>query len=308
MLLDVVNLVSNWFAAQVLKIFNLALIVVLAVIAYQLLTRLLQRRILKALIRSKDGRPARLEYKARTAVHIGRDIVKYTILVIAGYMVLREFGLDLTPVLATISIVGIAVSFGAQSVVRDVLTGLSLFVEDQLNIGDFVEIVGVAGAVGVVEEFGLRATRLRDIHGDVHFIPNGQIGAINHYHRGFVTYHVDVTLPPPTLAEDSAVVRRELHQLAVQLGEQVPLIVGRPWIADLDSFDTLVRLVVQTVPTAGWVVEKELAARVKALLGRRFPESAVGEPVVYRVSPELLAYRQRITHETAVEVAARSDR
>ncbi|MBI2939319.1 MAG: mechanosensitive ion channel [Chloroflexi bacterium] len=289
----------GWLVAgavkQVQVVIRIAVIVALAGGSYQLLSHLVEQRIAAYRPRGRTVKQARLENKAATTARIARDTIKYVILAFALYLILREFSLDLTPVLASIGIVGIALSFGAQSMVRDIITGLNLFIEDQINVGDFVEIVGVAGAAGVVEDFGLRATRIRDIHGDLHYVPNGQIGAINRYPRGFVVYHVDVAVPA---ASDRSALARALLDAAEQLAAQVPLTVGPPRLVEAALDTPYVRLEVRVLPLASWLVERELVARLKATGGSLLPGLALADPVVYRVSPELLLYRQRVVDST----------
>lgn len=111
-----------------------------------------------------------------------RYVATVIIVLITGMLVLSELGISIAPILASAGIVGIAVGFGAQSLIKDYFTGLFLLVENQLRVGDLVE---VAGKAGVVEELTLRYIRLRDYEGSVHFIPSGAVVTVTTRSRNF---------------------------------------------------------------------------------------------------------------------------
>ena len=107
-----------------------------------------------------------------TLDQLGSNVIRFFVVVIAGLMILRSFGLDIGPAVAGLGVVGVAVGFGAQSLVRDYLNGALILVENQFSKGD---VVSVAGVTGTVEDFSLRRTTLRDLDGIVHTVPNGEI-------------------------------------------------------------------------------------------------------------------------------------
>jgi small conductance mechanosensitive channel len=121
---------------------------------------------------------------------LGR-VLEFFIVVIAGLMVLRSFGFDIGPAIAGLGIVGIAVGFGAQHLVRDYLNGALILIENQFSKGDVVRVAGVAGAV---EDFSLRRTTLRDLDGNVHSIPNGDISVATNMTRVWGRVNEDVTV------------------------------------------------------------------------------------------------------------------
>ncbi len=131
------------------------------------------------------GQLRRLETLGRVLRYVATVIVT----LVTGMLVLSELGISIAPILASAGIVGIAVGFGAQSLVRDYFTGLFLLVEDQLHLGDLVE---VAGKSGVVEELTLRYLRLRDYEGHVHFIPNSAISTVTNRGRDYAYAVMDV--------------------------------------------------------------------------------------------------------------------
>jgi small conductance mechanosensitive channel len=110
--------------------------------------------------------------RIETLDHLGGNVLRFFVVIIAGIMVLGRLGLDIGPAIAGLGVVGIAVGFGAQSLVRDYLNGALILVENQFSKGD---VVTVAGVTGTVEDFSLRRTTLRDLDGIVHTVPNGEI-------------------------------------------------------------------------------------------------------------------------------------
>jgi small conductance mechanosensitive channel len=173
---------EGWWAGTL----RVALILVLA----WLLIGLLQRTIRKA----RERIAARLEdresvKRAETVGRVLRYVVAVVVSLVAGMLVLAELGVSVAPILGAAGVVGIAIGFGAQSLVKDYFNGLFLLLEDQIHQGDVVKL-GDHG--GLVEEMTLRYVRLRDYDGNVHFVPNGQIAAVVNMSRGHAQAVVDV--------------------------------------------------------------------------------------------------------------------
>jgi small-conductance mechanosensitive channel len=158
--------------------FHIILVLVVALLA-QRLARLAIHGIIKALLdrEATEGTAQELsaiEVRKRmdTLDQLGSNVIRFLVFVIAALMILREFGLDIGPAIAGLGVVGIAVGFGAQSLVKDYLNGALILVENQFSKGD---VVSVAGVTGTVEDFSMRRTTLRDLDGIVHTVPNGEI-------------------------------------------------------------------------------------------------------------------------------------
>lgn len=157
---------------------HIGLVVVVAVVALRL-ARLAVQGVIKALLdrEATEGTAQELsaiEVRKRmdTLDQLGSNVIRFFVVVVAGLMILREFGLDIGPAVAGLGVVGIAVGFGAQSLVKDYLNGALILVENQYSKGD---VVAIAGVTGQVEDFSLRRTTLRDLDGVVHTVPNGEI-------------------------------------------------------------------------------------------------------------------------------------
>jgi small conductance mechanosensitive channel len=158
--------------------FHILLVLIVAFVA-QRLARVAFHGIIKALLdrEATEGTAQELsaiEVRKRidTLDQLGSNVIRFLVFVIAALMILREFGLDIGPAVAGLGVVGIAVGFGAQSLVRDYLNGALILVENQYSKGD---VVSIAGVTGTVEDFSLRRTTLRDLDGIVHTVPNGEI-------------------------------------------------------------------------------------------------------------------------------------
>ncbi len=200
--------------------------------------------------------------RIRTLGNLIRSIVEYTVLIIAILMALRAVGIDITPLLATAGVAGLAVGFGAQRLVRDVISGFFLLAENQFAVG---EVVTIGAITGVVEEVGMRTTHLRDEQGRMVIIANGDVSlVINHSRIGGVKISVDVRVAP---SADLSALRDVLEKTAVEAGLETPL-VG---VAAFDANAVTLRL-------TGIVPPHEREARefhLKGLLHQRLREMEV---------------------------------
>jgi small conductance mechanosensitive channel len=132
-----------------------------------------------------------LKKRMDTIDNLGGNVLRFFVIVIAGLMILRTFGLDIGPAIAGLGIVGIAVGFGAQSLVKDYLNGSLILIENQFSKGDVVRVADVSGTV---EDFSLRRTTVRDLDGVVHTVPNGMIGVASNLTRVWARINQDVSV------------------------------------------------------------------------------------------------------------------
>src|SRR5215210_6160708 len=177
--------------------FQVAIIVIVALVVLRF-GRLAIHGIIKALIDREASEGTAQELSAievhkrmDTLDQLGGNVIRFFVVVIAGLMVLRSFGLDIGPAVAGLGVVGIAVGFGAQSLVRDYLSGALILVENHFSKGD---VVTVAGVTGTVEDFSLRRTTLRDLDGVVHTVPNGEIKVASNRTRTWARINQNVTV------------------------------------------------------------------------------------------------------------------
>jgi small conductance mechanosensitive channel len=137
----------------------------------------------------KEKIEAEMEKRAKTLASLIRYILSIGIIVVAFMMILGEFGIEIGPILAAAGIVGLAIGFGAQHLVQDIIGGFFILMEDQIRVGDVVQI---AGKGGLVEKVNLRMTVLRDLAGNVHFVRNGQIDTVTNMTKEYSQYVFDI--------------------------------------------------------------------------------------------------------------------
>jgi small conductance mechanosensitive channel len=199
---------------------------------------------------------------------------------IALLMVLDQLGVDLAPLIAGAGIAGLAIGFGAQSLVKDVISGLFIIIEDQYGVGDIVTINQAAS--GRVEQLTLRITGLRDLDGTMHYIANGSISLIANKSKDWSRAVVDVGVG---YREDPARVREVLERVANEaksddeLGTKLysaPEILG---METLGEYEVVWRMIAETKPARQFEVARELRERIKV----RFDEEQIEIPFPYRV-------------------------
>lgn len=263
-------------------------IVVLAALARRIMHRLIDRVVLHA---RESTLPTRIRARAKTtaagrttvpggsallaerrwqrATTIGsllRSGCTVVIATIAAMIVLGDLGLNLAPILASAGIVGVAVGFGAQSLVKDFLSGVFIMLEDQYGVGDTID---AGDAVGVVEAVTLRITRLRDETGVVWHIPNGSIERVGNESQGWSLAIVDVPLPLDTDIETVSTLLSEAAGTLTEDPEWTGAVHAPPevWgVERLAGSGIVIRVTVKTTPLRGPEVTRELRKRIKVAL------------------------------------------
>ncbi|MGH3201280.1 MAG: mechanosensitive ion channel family protein [Streptosporangiaceae bacterium] len=208
----------------------------------------------------------RREQRARALGSILRSAVSILIWGIAALTILGDLGVNLTPLLLSTTVLGVALGFGAQNLVRDYLSGILMLVEDHYGVGDTIH---VADTSGTVEAMTLLTTRLRDVNGVVWHVRNGTIDSVGNESQGWSRAVIDYPVP---YEEDLARIRALMEQAANSLFRERgwrKLILEKPevWGAqELSGREVTMRIVAKTAPMRQWEVARELRARVKAAL------------------------------------------
>jgi small conductance mechanosensitive channel len=208
----------------------------------------------------------RRHQRIETLGSILRSVCSFGVGLVAGTMVLSDLGLDLTAVVASAGILGVAVAFGAQNLVRDVLTGVFMLLEDQYGVGD---VVDTGSATGTVEAVTLRTTRLRDLDGTVWHVRNGEISRVGNRSQGWSRAIVDVPLP---VTADVPAARQVLVDAAHALASEPAFaqrVLEEPEVWGVESLakdEMVLRLALKTAPLEQWAVERALRERVVAAL------------------------------------------
>jgi small-conductance mechanosensitive channel len=216
---------------------------------------------LRLIFPATDGSLARVEQRTKTLRHIIRSFSKGILIVVIALTISSELGFDIGPILASAGIAGLAVGFGAQSIVKDVISGFFILFEDQFGVGDIVRIADLSG---VVEGMTLRSTVLRNLEGQVHVIPNGNIQTVTVLTREWARAVVDVTVAHSAdLAKVFGVLQKIGLRLARDLPDQVleqPMILG---VEKLGETGVTIRLIVKTPPFKQFDVMREWRRRIK---------------------------------------------
>ena len=263
---------------------SLARVVIILAAAW-VVTRLMRRacqrmrdRAEKEYAKRKDGSAAELSKRMVTLMRFLRVTINVVIWSMAGVMALREIGYDIGPLIAGAGVVGLAVGFGAQNLVKDIIGGLFLLVEDQVRVGDIAKINGTGG---LVEEINLRTIVLRDIEGIVHVFPNGAITTLSNNTRGFSCYVFDIGV---AYKEDTDKVTQMLVDVAEEIRKEPEFetkILGPLQVFGVDKFAdsaVVIKARIQTLPLAQWVVGREMNRRIKM----RFDQEGVKIPFPHR--------------------------
>ena len=225
----------------------------------------------------------RRKQRAETMSSVLRSITTGVLMSVALLMILDVVGLPIGPLLASAGIVGVAVGFGAQSLVKDFLSGIVLILEDQYGVGDLVD-TGM-GTVGTIEAVGLRVTRLRDGTGVVWYVRNGEILQVGNHSQGWSTGIVDVSV---AYTEDVVRVQQIIRETAEQMADEddwKDKILDPPTVAGVESVTgtaVTIRVVVKCAPNEHFGVQRELRERIKQAFDR---EGVRVPPPVYPGAP-----------------------
>jgi len=203
--------------------------------------------------------------KVQTLEVLLRSVLNYSVFFVAGLMILQVFNVNTSAILASAGILGLAIGFGAQSIVKDVIGGFFILLEDQFNVGDFVE---AAGVVGTVEEIGLRTCKIRQWTGELHIIPNGEISNVTNYNRGQmlavvtigIAYEEDIDQAIEVLQQECARAYQEMESILA-----LPQVQG---VTELADSSVNIRAIAPAKPGEQWAVERELRRRFKYALDR----------------------------------------
>ena len=224
-----------------------------------------RRRTGVALFDSGEIPTARRVQRAQTIGSVLRSITSAVIWTIVILTALGEVGVHLGPVLAGAGILGVAIGFGSQTLVRDFLTGLFMLFEDQYGVGD---VIDAGDASGVVEGVSLRTTRLRDVQGTLWHIPNGEIKRVGNLSQQWARALLDIPVALDTdPSRATEVIKRVADDMWQDDEEFRDKIMSEPevWGVEQMSVDRLViRMVVQTRPLEQWNVARELRVRIKS--------------------------------------------
>jgi len=255
---------------------RLAIILVLIFILYKL-ARTIPPRILKRKQKITDDEEYRK--RAETLSGILSLVFGFAILAIGAMVVLGEIGVSMGPIIASAGILGLAVGFGAQNLVQDLISGVFLLLDDQLRVGDVVE---TAGKSGLVEQVGLRMIVLRDLAGNVHYIRNGKVDIVTNMSKEYSRYVFDIRVAyREDLDEVMDLIRRvdEDMRQDTEYGPNILSPIEILGVNELSDSGVIVKARTTTKPIMQWYVGREFNKRLK----KRFDEAGIEIPYPHRI-------------------------
>ena len=267
--------ITSWLTASGIKILGILIALIILSQMSRWVVKWLER-----FVPEKDSLQAtEAKKRAQTLGNILRHALLIVIFFIAILMILGELGIQLGPLLATAGIGALAIGFGAQSLVKDFISGFFILLENQYRIGDAIEVAGVSG---LVESVSLRKTVLRDLEGRVHTIPNGEIKVVSNLSKEWSRAVVDIGI---SYRDDVDHIIDLLAQIGKELAGEEPYqsaILESPQILGVERFgesQLVIRMIVKTMPLKQWEVGRELRRRIK----NRFDEKGIQIPPPHRI-------------------------
>ncbi len=256
-------------------------VLLIAVIAWALIGVL--QRLIRAFREQLAARMDDLEAKKRaeTLGRVGRYVVAVVVSLIAGTLILAELGISVAPILGAAGVVGIAVGFGAQSLVKDYFTGFFILLENQIRQGDVVEIAGIGGAV---EEITLRFVRLRDYEGSVHYVPNSMITTVTNKGRDFAYAVIDVSIAYREGIDEAVAEMRAVAAAMRTDPAYRSKIIDDLEVAGVETWAdsaVVIRSRIKVMPLQQWSVRREYLWRLKKAFDVRSIEIPYPHLTVY---------------------------
>ena len=227
------------------------------------------KKFLPPLVKSSMAKPKKGESKegmkkrADTLLSVLMGLGKIIIILLISFMIMSELNVPIGPILAGFGIVGIAVGFGAQYLIRDLIAGFFIILENQYRVGDVAKVADIAG---LVEEINLRKTVLRDLDGIVHHIPNGEIRVASNYTRHFARVNLDVSVAYGTDLDHAINVINRLGQELAEDENWAPLIKTTPQVLRVNKLGDSgieIKILGDVKPMQQWAVMGELRLRIK---------------------------------------------
>ena len=224
--------------------------------------------------KEKTMLPIEIEKRVQTVGSLLKKVIFVSIWLVAAMMVIKELGFDVKPILAGAGIIGLAVSFGAQNLVRDIISGLFIIIENQIRVGDVAIINGTGG---LVEAINLRTTVLRGLDGTVHIFPNGTINTLSNMTHEYSYYVFDIGVAYKEDVDRVMEILKEIGNEIMQDEYYRSLIIEPLEIWGVDKFAdsaVIIKARIKTLPIKQWKVGREINRRIK----KRFDEEGIEIP------------------------------
>ncbi|HYE33285.1 MAG TPA: mechanosensitive ion channel family protein [Methylomirabilota bacterium] len=275
---------SEWVGHAIMWAEQSPIFRILVVLLFALLglyaVRLAMKRLYQALI-WRNEEDIEIQKRGQTLTSFVRYTLATAIIAVSFITILKEVGLDIRPILTGAGIVGLAVGFGAQNLVADIISGIFILLEDQVRVGD---VVNLKGKGGLVEKIGLRTIQLRDLEGAVHYVRNGQVDIVTNMTKGFSNYVIELAVALDTNVDAVMDIFRQVDG-EMRADERFKADILKPMdifgIERLTDSGIVVRARTTTKPLRQWDIGREFLKRIKV----RFDQQGIS-----------LAHPQRTFH------------
>jgi len=270
--------VIEWLLTSGLKVVFILFLAMLALKA----KKVLSAKLISVIVKQKEDQE--FQKRTQTLGSIVRYVLTVVILLVASMTVLQQFGIEIGPILAAAGIAGLAIGFGAQSLVKDVISGFFILLEDQIRVGDVIQI---AGKDGLVEKISLKTTILRDLAGNVHYVPNGHIDVVTNMTKDYSRYVFDIGVAYREDVDEVIGVIREVDEELRNDPDYKDDIFEPIEILGLDQFADsaiVIKARTTTAPIKQWRIGREFNRRLK----KKFDERNIEIPF-----PHLTLYMGR---------------
>jgi moderate conductance mechanosensitive channel len=260
--------IIEWLLTSGLKIVFILFLAMLALKA----KKVLSARLISMIVKQKEDQE--FQKRTQTLGSIVRYVITALILGVASMTILQQFGIEIGPILAAAGIAGLAIGFGAQSLVKDVISGFFILLEDQIRVGDVVQI---AGKGGLVEKISLKTTILRDLAGNVHYVPNGHIDVVTNMTKDYSRYVFDIGVAYREDVDEVIEVIKKVDEELRSDPEYKDDILEPIEILGLDQFADsaiVIKARTTTAPIKQWRIGREFNRRLK----KRFDEQNIEIP------------------------------
>ncbi|MCM5570828.1 mechanosensitive ion channel family protein [Burkholderiaceae bacterium FT117] len=278
---------------------------IVGVLVLALIVRIVVGKALRLFFEKVAARAALIEERKRieTVSRVTRRTISLLIVLVTAMVVLNQLGISIAPILGAAGVVGIAVGFGAQSLVKDVFAGVVLLIENQIRVGDVVEIAGLSG---VVEEMSLRKVKLRSYDGSVHYVSNGLITTVTNRSTEFAYAVMDIGVAYRENVDQVYEVMREVARDLQEDPEFKSRILDALEIAGVDQWAdsaVVIRCRIKVQPLEQWGVRREYLKRLKAA----FDERGISIPFPHRTIVHEMAPGSKLDPDAAMASASASE-
>ncbi|HZK57719.1 MAG TPA: mechanosensitive ion channel family protein [Clostridia bacterium] len=246
--------------SQIMRIvIKIALIIIIARLAIRLIDSIINK-----FVEKQKKSKSNIDFiRVDTMKGLMKSLAKYIIYFIAFTAIIKFFGIEVTGLIATAGIGGLALGFGAQSLVRDIITGFFILFEEQFGVGHYVEVDGVSG---IVEEMALRVTKIRDFSGDLHIIPNGKISMVTNKSAGKMRALVEMSIAYEENIDDAINVLKKAGKKLKSENDKIlegPTVLG---VSNLERSGVTIQIIAKTIPMEQWAVERSMRKTFKEAL------------------------------------------